>query len=86
MAAMLGVSSSILWKASFATYLPDLKVRSEAFIRKMAQIVFKMEVRHNEAHRGSRPVPTPLLSCFLDALPHALAHDQPEQAKKPSRW
>lgn len=65
-----------------ATYLPELEVRSEAFIRKMAQNVFEMEIRHNEARRGSRPVPTPLLSCFLDALPHALARDQPEQAKK----
>ena len=49
----------------------------------MAQFVFDAEVRRNQSRAlGTRHSPSILLSCYLDALPHALSREQPEQAKK----
>lgn len=42
-----------------------------------------MEIRRSQAREiGLRAYPSPLLSSYLDALPHALAREKPEDAKQ----
>jgi transformation/transcription domain-associated protein len=66
-----------------AIYLPDIQDQAESFIRKLALAVFDVEIRRSQSRAlGARHCPGVLLSCYLDALPHALAREQPEQATK----
>ena len=66
-----------------AIYLPDIQDQAESFIRKLALAVFDVEIRRSQSRAlGTRHSPGVLLSCYLDALPHALAREQPEQATK----
>ncbi|KAJ7781199.1 hypothetical protein B0H16DRAFT_1671541 [Mycena metata] len=72
-----------LFDALHLTDPPELKVRAEEYLIKLAQNVLDMEVRRGQTREaGSRPVSSPLLNVFLDALPHALAREQREQAEK----
>ena len=66
-----------------ALHLPTIDEKAELFIRKLAHAVFELEL-HRPPTRilGVRPPPGPLLSSYLDAIPHALACDQAEQANK----
>jgi transformation/transcription domain-associated protein len=66
-----------------ALYLPELQDQAERYIRRLGKAIFEEELRRAHSREvGTRPVPSILLSCYLDAFPHALARDQPEQAAK----
>ncbi|KAJ7700136.1 hypothetical protein B0H17DRAFT_1158131 [Mycena rosella] len=72
-----------LFDALYLTEPPELKQRAEEFLLKLSQSVLDMEVRRGQTREaGLRPVSSPLLNVFLDALPHALAREQREQAEK----
>lgn len=61
---------------------PELKTRAEEYLIKLSQSVLDLEVRRGQTREaGVRPIPSPLLNAFLDALPHALAREQREQAE-----
>ncbi|EGO01921.1 hypothetical protein SERLA73DRAFT_166433 [Serpula lacrymans var. lacrymans S7.3] len=66
-----------------AVHLPVVGDQAEQFVRNLSRAVFTMEVRRNNTKDlGLRRYPSPLLSSYLDALPHALARESPEEAKK----
>jgi len=66
-----------------ALHLPEVQDQSEAFVRKLGRAVFEQELRRAQSReQGMRPTPSILLSCYLDAFPHALARDVPEHAIK----
>ncbi|RDB22695.1 Transcription-associated protein 1 [Hypsizygus marmoreus] len=66
-----------------AIHFPETQAQAEPFIHKVAHIVFDLEVRRGHSRGpGVRPVTSALLNCFLDALPHALAREQSDQAEK----
>jgi len=66
-----------------ALHQPEIDVKAEAFIRQFAKAIFEQEVRRSQSRTpGVRPTPSALLSCFLDAIPHGLAHDRTEHADK----
>ncbi|KAM6495848.1 hypothetical protein JOM56_008554 [Amanita muscaria] len=69
-----------------ATHISDVKERAEAYLQKVAQTVFQMEIRQCQNREvGVRPTPSTLLTCFLDAIPHALAQDDSSQAQNAQR-
>lgn len=62
---------------------PELKDRAEEYLLKLSQSVLDIEVRRGQTREvGLRPIPSPLLNVFLDALPHALAREQRDHAEK----
>jgi transformation/transcription domain-associated protein len=66
-----------------ALHQPEIDIKAEAFIRKFAKAIFEQEVRRSQSRTpGVRPTPSAFLSCFLDAIPHGLAHDQTDRADK----
>ncbi|TFK43492.1 hypothetical protein BDQ12DRAFT_731508 [Crucibulum laeve] len=66
-----------------AIHLPETQIQAEAYIRKLGQTVFESEIRRNlNRDANVRPTPSTLLSCYLDAIPHALTREQPEQAER----
>ncbi|KAF8974524.1 hypothetical protein BDZ97DRAFT_2053099 [Flammula alnicola] len=66
-----------------ALHFPEVQEQAEAFVRRLGNAVFEEEFRRAQSRDvGIRPTPGILLSCYLDAFPHALARDQPEQANK----
>ncbi|KAJ7180147.1 FAT domain-containing protein [Mycena crocata] len=72
-----------LFDALYLTEPPGLKDRAEEYLLKLSQSVLDLEVRRGQTREaGVRPIPSPLLNVFLDALPHALAREQREQAEK----
>ncbi|KAJ6599027.1 hypothetical protein DFH09DRAFT_1388713 [Mycena vulgaris] len=72
-----------LFDALYLTEPPELKDRAEEYLLKLSQSVLDIEVRRGQTREaGLRPIPSPLLNVFLDALPHALAREQREQAEK----
>ncbi|KAJ7498882.1 hypothetical protein FB451DRAFT_1427318, partial [Mycena latifolia] len=72
-----------LFDALYLTEPPELKQRAEEYLLKLSQSVLDVEVRRGQTREaGLRPIPSPLLNVFLDALPHALAREQRDQAEK----
>ncbi|TFK75868.1 hypothetical protein BDN72DRAFT_954419 [Pluteus cervinus] len=66
-----------------AFLLSETHVQAEGFIRKLSHTVFDAEIRRAQMREaGVRPAPGTLVSCYLDAVPHALARELPEHAKK----
>lgn len=66
-----------------AIHFQEVQEQAEQFIKLLAQTVFDAEIRRDQAREpGMRPSPSALLSSFLDAIPHALAREQPGQAEK----
>ncbi|KDQ64542.1 hypothetical protein JAAARDRAFT_28186 [Jaapia argillacea MUCL 33604] len=66
-----------------AVHLDEIQERAEDFIRKLSRHVFRLETRRGfPTESGPRRYPTPLLSCYLNALPHALARENPQEAQK----
>ncbi|KAF8165306.1 hypothetical protein B0H34DRAFT_232712 [Crassisporium funariophilum] len=66
-----------------ALHFPEVQEQAESFVRRFSQAIFEEEFRRNQSREvGIRPTPSILLSCYLDAFPHALAREQPEQAVK----
>ena len=65
-----------------ALHQPEIDVKAEAFIRKFAKAIFEQEVYRPQSRTPGVRTPSALLSCFLDAIPHGLAHDRKEHADK----
>ncbi|KAH9482694.1 Transcription-associated protein 1 [Psilocybe cubensis] len=66
-----------------ALHLPEVEEKAESFVRTLGKAVFAEEIRRTQAREaGTRPLPSVLLSSYLDAFPHALARDQQDQANK----
>ena len=65
-----------------ALHMPELQLQAETFVRKLGKAIFEEELRRPPLREGARPTSSSLLSCYLDAFPHALARDQPEHATK----
>lgn len=65
-----------------ALHIPELQLQAETFVRKLGKAIFEEELRRPPLREGARPTSSALLSCYLDAFPHALARDQPEHATK----
>ncbi|THV08510.1 hypothetical protein K435DRAFT_832965 [Dendrothele bispora CBS 962.96] len=64
-----------------AIHQADVQEKAEQFVRKLSQFVFESELRKGLIREQSFR-PSPLLSSFLDSIPHALAREQPTEAKK----
>lgn len=66
-----------------ALHQPGVDVKAEEFVRRFAKVIFEQEIRRSQSRTpGARPTASSLLSCFLDAIPHGLARDQPEHVEK----
>ncbi|PPQ93995.1 hypothetical protein CVT25_009843 [Psilocybe cyanescens] len=66
-----------------ALHLPEVEEKAESYVRKLGKAIFEEEIRRGQSREaGTRPIPSVLLSCYLDAFPHALARDQSDQANK----
>ncbi|KAF8621580.1 hypothetical protein AX15_007606 [Amanita polypyramis BW_CC] len=64
-----------------ATHIPEVKDSAEAYLENVARTVFQMEIRQNQNREvGTRPMPSTLLTGFLDAIPHALARENIKEA------
>ncbi|KAF7301711.1 hypothetical protein MIND_00736700 [Mycena indigotica] len=62
---------------------PELSPRAEEFLLQVSRSVLETEVLRGQTREsGARPIASPLLTVFLDALPYALARDQTDQAEK----
>ncbi|KAJ7068316.1 hypothetical protein C8F01DRAFT_1364679 [Mycena amicta] len=67
----------------YLTEPPELSTRAEAFLLQVSRCVLEMEVLRGQTRdAATRPIASPLLTVFLDALPHALAREQREHADK----
>ncbi|PFH52762.1 hypothetical protein AMATHDRAFT_1809 [Amanita thiersii Skay4041] len=63
-----------------AIHLPETNRKAEAFLLRISRTIFEMEIRRSQTREaGIRPSPSTLLTCFLDAIPHALASNDPNQ-------
>ncbi|KAJ7682762.1 FAT domain-containing protein [Mycena polygramma] len=72
-----------IFDALYLTEPPELRDRAEEYLLKLSRSVLDMEVRRGQTREaGLRPIPSSLLNVFLDALPHALAREQRDQAEK----
>ena len=66
-----------------ALHIPEVQDKAEAFVRKLAQAVLEEDICRSHLHEvGVQPTPSSLLTCYLDAIPHAIAREQPDHAKK----
>jgi len=61
-----------------AIHQSEVQEKAEQFIRKLSHVVFESQLRQGPL----RDRPSPLLSSFLDSIPHALAREQSNEAKK----
>ncbi|KAF5369949.1 hypothetical protein D9758_001009 [Tetrapyrgos nigripes] len=64
-----------------AIHLPDVQEKAEQLLRKLSQHVMETELRRGHV-REQLSRPSPLLSSFLDAIPHGLAREQQSEAKR----
>ncbi|KAF8640045.1 hypothetical protein AX17_001287 [Amanita inopinata Kibby_2008] len=65
-----------------STHFPDVKEKAEVFLQKASMTIFQMEIRQSQNREvGVRPLPSTLLTCFLDAIPYALARENTKQAE-----
>nr|GAT59465.1 predicted protein [Mycena chlorophos] len=61
----------------------ELSAKAEEFLLQVSQSVLQVETsRGHSRDAGLRPIPSPLLTVFLDALPYVLARETVEQAEK----
>ncbi|KAF9057606.1 hypothetical protein BJ165DRAFT_1520972 [Panaeolus papilionaceus] len=66
-----------------AIHIPETQEKAEAYIYKLGHSIFETEIARSQAREpGTRLVPGAHLSCFLDAIPHALSRDQADDAAK----
>ncbi|KAF9224621.1 FAT-domain-containing protein [Gyrodon lividus] len=65
-----------------ATHIPELQEGAQKFIRELSKAVFTMEMHKNATKEiGLERYPSPLLSSYLEAMPWALARENPGEAK-----
>ncbi|KAK1236603.1 transcription-associated protein 1 [Marasmius sp. AFHP31] len=60
------------------TYNNDTKEKAEQFLKKLSQVIFDMELKKGTSRDNVQRTP---LAPFLDAIPHALARENANQAK-----
>ncbi|KAF9009027.1 hypothetical protein BDQ17DRAFT_1422200 [Cyathus striatus] len=66
-----------------SVHLLEVQLQAETYLRKLGQAIFQADIlRYKNRDSGVRPSPSNVLLCYLDAIPHALAREQPEQAEK----
>ncbi|KAH9943440.1 atypical/PIKK/TRRAP protein kinase [Epithele typhae] len=66
-----------------ALHLPELQEKAEKNLMEVSRFLFSSEVRRCAVKDVStRRYPSPVFSCYLDALQHGLARDKPEEAKR----
>lgn len=66
-----------------AIHISEVQGQAEQYLRKLSSYVFESEIRSNHIREVAlRTSSSPLLSAFLGAWPHALAREQPEDARK----
>lgn len=63
-----------------AVHIPELGTEAKTYIKNVSRCVFELSIRKHQS-RDAKGGPNRLLFCYLDALPHALAREQPEQAR-----
>lgn len=63
-----------------AVHISELDAEAKTYIRNLSRSVFELSTRKNQS-RESKGAPNRLLFCYLDAIPHALSKEQPEQAQ-----
>ena len=66
-----------------AIHLPEVKDKAEKTFMELSRFLFSSEVRRYSVKDASaRRYPSPVFSCYLDALQHGLARDKPEEARR----
>ncbi|KAI0335467.1 atypical/PIKK/TRRAP protein kinase [Cubamyces sp. BRFM 1775] len=66
-----------------AIHVPDVQEKAEKTLAELSRFLFTSEVRRNAVKDAlTRRYPSPVFSCYLDALQHGLAREKPEEAKK----
>ncbi|TFK56003.1 FAT-domain-containing protein [Heliocybe sulcata] len=66
-----------------AIHMPDFSAQAEEYTRKLSQVIFRTEPRRMHAKDvTARKWPSPLLSCYLEALPHALTRESQSEVEK----
>ncbi|KAL6299677.1 atypical/PIKK/TRRAP protein kinase [Sparassis latifolia] len=63
-----------------AIHLPELQDKAENNIRELSHFVFNADIRTTTPKE--RRYPSLLLACYLNALPHGLARENPDEALK----
>lgn len=59
--------------------MPELSIQAKTYIRNLSRSVFEISIRKHQS-RDTKGGPNRLLFCYLDAIPQALAREQPDQA------
>ncbi|KAI6151887.1 hypothetical protein BKA82DRAFT_2906299 [Pisolithus tinctorius] len=66
-----------------AIHIPEYSQDAQKFTRELSKVIFAMEIRKNATKEaGLKRYPTPLLSSYLEAIPHALARESLEDARR----
>lgn len=66
-----------------AVHIPEYSEDAQKFTRELSKVIFAMEIRKNATKEaGLKRYPTPLLSSYLDAIPHVLARESLEEARR----
>lgn len=64
-------------------HIPSVQSEAQGYLRKLSSTIFEGEIRRNKSlPPKTRVSQSPLLSAFLDSIPHALARDQPTQIEQ----
>jgi transformation/transcription domain-associated protein len=66
-----------------AIHIPDLQVQAEKYVRELSRHLFTAEIRSGPTKdAASRRYPGPMLSCYLEAFPTALARENVQERSK----
>ena len=63
-----------------AIHVPDVQEKAEKTLADVSRFLLTSEVRRNAVKDAlTRRYPSPVFSCYLDALQHGLAREKPEE-------
>jgi transformation/transcription domain-associated protein len=66
-----------------AVHIPDLQVQAENYVRELSRYLFTAEIRSGPTKdAAARRYPSPMLSCYLEAFPSALARENAQERSK----
>ncbi|EJF61235.1 atypical/PIKK/TRRAP protein kinase [Dichomitus squalens LYAD-421 SS1] len=66
-----------------ALHLSDVQEKAEKTLKEVSRFLFTVEVRRYAVKDDfTRRYPSPIFSCYLDAVQYGLARDKPEEAKR----
>ncbi|KAI0352960.1 atypical/PIKK/TRRAP protein kinase [Trametes cingulata] len=66
-----------------ALHVPDLQEKAEKTLTELSRFLFASEVKRNAIKDPlTRRYPSPIFTCYLDALQYGLARDKPEEARR----